>query len=79
MDQIEKFIRKLDKVLALKVAKVLLDIVEGRYAMYKPEKMKGHQNLYRIRTGKIRIIYQRNDDAVLPIYIEFRGRVYKKF
>lgn len=79
MDQIEKFISRLDKALALKIAKVLLDITAGNYKIYKFEKMKGHDDLYRIRIGKIRLICRKAKDFYLPIYIEFRGNAYKKF
>lgn len=79
MDQIEKFIRKLDKALALKIAKVLLDIAAGNYKIYEFEKMKGHDDLYRIKIGKIRLICRKTGGIYLPIYIGFRGRAYKKF
>ena len=55
MDNIEKFIQHLDKKSALKIEKILLDIISLNLKEYKTEKLKGHQNLYRIRAGKIRM------------------------
>lgn len=77
MDQIEKFLRKIDKKLALKLMLVLLDIKAGSAQQYDLKKMKGFANLYRIRVGKIRIIFEKLDGGSKVIYIEYRGKAYK--
>lgn len=48
---------------------------------YKVEKLKGFKNLYRIRVGKIRIIYTIDfKRKIIKIEeVNFRGKVYKKF
>ena len=78
MDQIEKFLRRLDKNLALKLALVLHDIVVLKLADYDCKKMKGFDDLFRIRVGKIRIIFKKMKSHGSPVYIEYRGKVYKK-
>ncbi|MBU0668405.1 hypothetical protein KJ951_01755 [Patescibacteria group bacterium] len=78
MDQIEKFIGRLEKSLALKLAPVLQDIVAMKLAGYDCKKVKGFEDLFRIRVGKIRVIFRKSTTAGEPIFIEFRGSVYKK-
>lgn len=79
MDQIEKFIRRLDKALALKMAMILQDIIALKLKGYDCKKMKGFSDLFRIRVGKIRIIFKKLKTHGETIYIEYRGNVYKKF
>ena len=78
MDQIKKFLRKLDKKTALKIAQILTDISLWNIRHYDLEKLTGQKDLFRIRSGKIRVIFCRKDGKGIPIYIEFRGKVYKK-
>lgn len=79
MNQIEKFLRKVEKKLALRLMTALQDIVALKLDNYDIEKLKGFDNHYRIRVGKIRIIFLKSPQRGIPIYIEHRGRVYKKF
>ncbi len=79
MDQIEKFLRKIEKKLALNLMAVLRHIVALKLDDYDVEKMKGFDDHYRIRVGKIRIIFLKSSQKGTPIYIEYRGGVYKKF
>ncbi len=78
MDQIEKFIRKLNKKLAHKIASALENIIQLNLKNYDVTKMKGFDDLYRIRIGKIRIIFRKSAGTGYPICIEYRGSVYKK-
>ncbi|MBI2448300.1 hypothetical protein HYV44_01935 [Candidatus Microgenomates bacterium] len=78
MDQIEKFLKKLDKKTALKIAQILTDIATLHIGSYDLEKLAGQKDLWRIRSGKIRIIFSKKDERGIPVYIEFRGKVYKK-
>ncbi|MDP4008467.1 MAG: hypothetical protein Q8P68_04730 [Candidatus Peregrinibacteria bacterium] len=77
MDQIEKFLRKIEKKLALQLMEILRDIVALKLAEYDVQKMKGVENHYRIRVGKIRIIFLKTSKNGIPIYMEYRGKVYK--
>ncbi|MDP2690785.1 MAG: hypothetical protein Q8O95_00020 [bacterium] len=77
MDQIEKFIRKLNKKMALRILDALENVVELRLESMDVEKMKGHKNLYRVRLGQIRIVFQKEQGSGVPVYIEYRGGVYK--
>ena len=79
MDQIEKFIAKLQKKQAQKIGKALLDIVALQLENYDIEKMSGYKNHYRIRIGKIRVVFLKYPDRGVPIFMEYRGSAYKKF
>ncbi|MDD5731461.1 MAG: hypothetical protein PHU42_00980 [Patescibacteria group bacterium] len=79
MDRIEKFLRKIDKKNALKLGKILEDIRALNIDGYDLTKMEPQNTLYRIRSGKIRVVFRKENGIGVPIYIEFRGRVYKKF
>lgn len=81
MDQIEKFIRKLDSKTALKIILILQNIIQLDLKKYDIEKMSGYKNLFRIRVGKIRIVFRKNREKKQgePVCIEFRGKVYKNF
>lgn len=78
MEQIEKFIRKLSKKHAFEIARILGDILSLNLKNYDIEKMKGFKDLYRIRVGKIRIIFKKEDSQGRAVYIEYRGNAYKK-
>jgi len=77
MDRIEKFLRKLEKKMTLQLMQVLTNIVLLKLAKYDVKKMHGHENLFRIRLGKIRIIFKKEDQEGVTIDINFRGEVYK--
>lgn len=79
MEQIEKFIKKLSKKHALEIVQIFDDITSLKLKNYDIEKMKGFKDLYRIRVGKIRIIFRKEKTQGRPVYIEYRGNAYKKF
>ena len=78
MDQIDKFLRKLGKKHSKLIKIILLDIVNFNLNLYDIKKIKGSQNLYRIRSGKIRIIFKKIEDKNIPIYIDYRNSIYTK-
>lgn len=79
MDQIEKFLRKIDSKSALKLGKILEDVRALNIKGYDLKKMEPKGVLYRLRSGKIRVVFQKENGIGVPIYIEFRGKVFKKF
>ena len=76
----KKELEQLDENLRNRIVKILevlqLDPVPVRF--YDVKKMVGVENTYRIRIGKIRIIYTViwKDKVVIVSKIGFRGRVY---
>jgi len=77
MDRIEKFLKKLTKKMAINTREALKDILKLSLEGYDTEKMKGYKSLYRLRIGKIRIIYINHGDHGEIPDIEFRANVYK--
>ena len=69
MDKIEKFLKRLTKKEGKRIAKLLKNIENGEYKKIDIKKMKGYGNLYRIRTGDIRIIFteQGNSRQIIAI------------
>jgi mRNA-degrading endonuclease RelE of RelBE toxin-antitoxin system len=69
------FVKKERQTLELLTAKILsldwrdLDI----------KKIKGHQNIFRVRSGKIRIIFSKNGDKIAFFSIERRSETTYKF
>ena len=59
MNKIEKFLRKLDKKNSGLVEVILLKVENRQFKGLDNKKLKGFENIFRIRKGKIRIIYQK--------------------
>lgn len=76
--QLEKALRRLPKDVLTRVDRLLLSLAdEPRPAGCK--KLRGYENLYRLRVGDGRLIYAVEDDrlVVLVIEIALRGEVYR--
>ena len=75
MDPISKFIAKLNPEDRLRI----LDKLEAiRQNKVKGKKLKGAGNLYRVRAGKIRIIFERSQGRPLIHDINWRDKIYKQ-
>ncbi|MDI6807327.1 MAG: type II toxin-antitoxin system RelE/ParE family toxin [Candidatus Aenigmarchaeota archaeon] len=75
----KKELKKLEKYKEriVEVLKILsLDPVPARY--YDVKKLRGLKNAFRIRIGRIRIVYTINwkDKVIIIARAEFRGRAY---
>ncbi len=58
MDSIDKFLRKLDNDEGLLVRDLLERIYAHAWQGLDLKKLKGYENIYRVRTRKIRIIFK---------------------
>lgn len=72
----KKFLDKLPKNERLRLARAIEKLPNGEDI----KKLKGHQNLLRLRVGDYRIIYTVNHGELLVIVIDVdnRGDVYKR-
>ncbi|MDD2870755.1 MAG: type II toxin-antitoxin system RelE/ParE family toxin [Candidatus Gracilibacteria bacterium] len=56
---------------------IIKDLVLNNLSEYDVIKLSGYRDLYRIRKGKIRIIFRKNSTEVEIVKIDCRGDVYK--
>lgn len=70
----EKFIEKQDKDTQKRIIKAISELPEGDV-----KKLKGMDEIYRLRVGDFRILFEKNDKEVTIIVIDIgnRGQVYK--
>jgi len=59
MDKIAKALQKLQLKEAGRVKKILEQLKRGDITDFEIKKLKGHEDVFRIREGDIRIIYRR--------------------
>lgn len=76
--QAEKALRRLPREILTRVDRLLLSVAdEPRPAGCK--KLRGYENLYRVRVGDWRLIYAVEDDELVVLVIEIapRGEAYR--
>jgi mRNA-degrading endonuclease RelE of RelBE toxin-antitoxin system len=72
-DKISKELAKLSAKERQLVKSILLQIRENNTKGLKITKLKGHQNIYRVRKGRLRIIYQQHETIINVLTIERRS------
>ncbi|MBI5140012.1 MAG: hypothetical protein HZA94_01005 [Candidatus Vogelbacteria bacterium] len=58
MDKIDKFLRKLRPQELDCMERVIDEIYSGEWKMLNIKKLKGFSNLYRVRSGRIRVVFE---------------------
>ncbi len=80
VDKITKALNKFSKTEKRVVKKILLKIKSGKFSELNLKKLKGRNDIYRVRKGKLRVIYRIKDQKIYLISIERRNdRTYKDF
>lgn len=81
MDKIDRALKKLSRSEKAAVQKILLSIKSHNFQDLDLKKLKGDKNIFRVRQGKIRIIYRLDKKNNLMILaIERRSETtYKNF
>ncbi len=81
MDKISKVLKKLSQKEIKLVKNILTKLKINSLKGIKVQKLKGHENIFRIKKGKIRIIYKKNkEDKVFILTIERRSdNTYNRF
>ena len=72
MDKIEKALQKFSTHERLEVKDVLLKLQFGSFKELHVKKLKGRENIFRIRKGNIRIIYHSEKDRIFILSISRR-------
>ena len=80
MDKIKKFLQRLSSTERTVVEKLITAILAGNTKNLNLKKLKGHKNVYRVRSGSIRIIFVRESSEVKVLEISRRSdTTYSKF
>ena len=72
MDKIAKFLNRLSVAEKATVKKILLSIRDDKWKGLDVKKLKGYDNIFRIKKGKLRIIISKIDSSINVVKIEKR-------
>jgi len=78
MDKITKVLQKFDKKQRQAIKNILVNIKNKNFRELDVKKLKSRDNIFRVRKGKIRIIYCLKQEKIMILSIERRGeKTYK--
>lgn len=73
MDRISKFLRKLSSKERETVEQIISRVLAHNFSHLDVKKLKGEDNIFRIRKGNIRIKFQKREDVIFILSIERRS------
>jgi mRNA-degrading endonuclease RelE of RelBE toxin-antitoxin system len=73
MNKLDKFLYKLDKKTRDIAGKAIVLILSGDFSMLDLKKLKGSENRYRVRVGRVRIIFDKTNNGNKIQDISFRN------
>lgn len=73
VDKIQKFLNKLPEKDKALIKQLLKEIQNKSIVGLDFKKLKGREDIYRVRKDKIRIIYRLLDDEILVLSVERRN------
>ncbi len=80
MDKIIKALNKLTKQERVVAKAILIKLNKQQLLGLDIKKLKGHSDIYRIRKGKLRIIYKQSENTISILTIERRTeKTYKDY
>jgi len=80
MDKIQKALQKFGNSELKLIKSILLKLEQGNLQGFDIVKLKGHANIFRIRHGKLRIIFSTENNEVKILAIERRTeKTYRNF
>lgn len=74
MDRISKFLKKLTRTERAKVEQALSMLLGGKVDSLDIQKLKGIEDIYRVRIGEVRIIFRKTGDVILILEISRRNQ-----
>ena len=77
VDKITKAFNKFSKSEKEKVKKILLQIKSEKFNNLDLKKLKGQKDIYRVRKGKIRIIYKLKEEVSIVVIERRSDKTYK--
>lgn len=75
VDKIVKVLNKLSDKERQKVKEILIKIKANNYSQLDLKKLKGRDDVYRVRKGKLRIIFLNQDGNIKILVIERRSEI----
>lgn len=79
-DKISKELAKFSSKERQLVRAILLQLKQNNLQGLHVTKLKGHPDIFRVRKGRLRIIYQQNADSIKILAIERRSeKTYRDF
>ena len=79
MDKISKALQKIDKKEKEAIRNILVKIKNKKFKTFDVKKLKSRNNIFRVRKGKIRIIYHLKQERIMILSIERRSEKTYKF
>jgi len=80
MDKLQKALDKLSDQEAVLVEEILLRVKAHNYLGLNLIKLKGQKNLFRIKAGRLRIIFSMDSDGVKLIDVGYRSeKTYRNY
>ncbi len=73
MDKIEKALKKLSSKERILFKKILISIENGQFNKFDIKKLKNRADIYRLRKGKMRIIFRIEDKEIAILTLEKRS------
>lgn len=77
MDRIKKFLQKLTKKERQVMKKIMADIFVLNLESYDIKAPKGYKGVYRLRKGKIRVIFFKKNNKSEVIDLDYRKSIYR--
>jgi mRNA-degrading endonuclease RelE of RelBE toxin-antitoxin system len=72
MNKIDKFLKKLSQKERNEILSILLIIKSGIFDGMDIKKTKGTDEIYRVRKGRVRVIFQKNTTEIRILSVQFR-------
>ena len=81
MDRLSKELRKLSRKELERVSNILTQVSKGNIDTLQVKQLRGHSHMYRVRTGRLRIIYEETQNGEVKLLaVRFRDdRTYSDF
>jgi mRNA interferase RelE/StbE len=72
-----KKLSTVNRIVIVKKIRLLSDSID--YKSQNLKKLKGYENIYRLRVGTMRIIFKNNKDEIYIVSVGHRKDIYKSF
>ncbi|MBL7045298.1 MAG: hypothetical protein ISR98_01730 [Parcubacteria group bacterium] len=69
MDKVSKFLKRLSKQERLKLRTVIKSVLDGKIKDLDVKKLSGYQNIFRVRVGDMRVVFENNDGSMNLIFV----------